>query len=392
MREGSVCGRPPARRPGPGLAMAQVRREEPISPLSLAGAWRSAAASLEVYKGRPPPTCDSLPPPVLLCLATWAAAGYRLVLHPAAGDPAAFGACLTADALFAPRPAELRRYLLHALWPLEAGYARGFLASAALLVQGFALESQEGTAAFALQLAGLHTAAAALLLGLGASACQVSLEPALAGLAVVIHAANPKVHTDGLERSLRVPFAIEPRWHTWLLGALLLLAAGNFPRALAAHAVGLALGGLCVLREEPLAGPWRQAWQAVRQRSFGCGALVHLGLLLFALLAAPFAAEEGLGGTAPLLHLAVSGQVPPQALLTCKVMLSCAVPLALSPLRIWVRLYAVGCALLAMSGMNSPAWRGGNPHLGLALLVYLTCGFWCLYGLPDRQPDKDRPA
>ncbi|CAK0908169.1 unnamed protein product [Prorocentrum cordatum] len=341
----------------------------------------------EVYKGRPPPTCA-----FVLCLACWAAAAYRLALDPSGGDPVAAGACLTADALFSPHPAKLRRYLLHALWPLEAGYVRGFLTSTALLVQGFALENQEGTAAFALQLAGFHVVASAVLLGLGASACQLSLESALAGLAMVIHSRNPQVHTDGLEKSLRVPFVIEPRWHTWLIEALLLLTAGSFPRALAAHAVGLAVGGLYVLRE-PDPGPWQQAWQAVRQRSFGCGALVHLGMLLFALLAAPFTADgEGLGGTPPLLHQAVAGQVPPEVLLTCKIMLAFAWPLALSPLRLWVRFYAVGCALVAMSGMNSPAWRGGNPHLGLLLLLYLVCGFWRLYGLPDCESDKDRAA
>lgn len=367
----------------------RIQREEPIAPLSLSSAWRTTMALMEVFRDRPAPAFA-----FLLALAGWAAAVCRAIWAEL-GDPAAAGACLSPAALFAPQAAQWRRYALHVFWPLDPSYSRGLLTSAALLLLGYTLEHEVGTAHFAALFLGLHAVGAALLLHYRLLLCFTSSEAALAALAVVAHRVNPKVHTDGLDSSLRVPFAVEPRWHLWLLQSGLLLLAGDFPTALAVHCAGFVAGGALALRDPEV---WLAAWRAGRHRSWGLVASMHVALLLFGLVFMPLTAQAfpadllqalldgrawhrrwwqaAMPGSPPLLHLALARQLSAEALFICKLAISFALPLLLSPLRLWSRFYAGACMLLAMYAMNSPAWR--YPHVGFLALLYLMVAFWKL--------------
>jgi len=350
-------------------------------------------ALMETFRDRPAPTCA-----FLVALATWGAAGYRLC-WPDLADPESAGVCLLPDVLFAPYPGEWRRYVLHLLWPLEPGYIRAFFTSAVLLLEGYTLEYEVGTAQFATALVGLHVVAAAVLLHFRFVICHLSLESVLVALAVMMHQVNPKVHTDGLDKSMRVPFAVEPRWHVWFLQSILLLMTADFPKALVVHGVGLAVGGALALRDPQV---WIDAWNAARSRSFGIGASVHIALLLFALLFMPlttqslptdlFAAlldgralsrewwQMSSPGSPAMLHLALAGGMSPEALFICKLVISFAFPLLLTPFRLWTKFYTGACVLLCMYAMNSPVWR--YPHVGFLVLAYLA---WALWKLPSLE-------
>mmetsp|Transcript_30728 Transcript_30728/g.77411 ORF Transcript_30728/g.77411 Transcript_30728/m.77411 type:complete len:382 (-) Transcript_30728:6-1151(-) len=377
-----------------------IKQEEPVQPNSLSGAWRTTMALMETFRDRPAPTFA-----FLTALASWGAAFSRLC-WPRFADPEEAGVCLLRDVLVAPYPGEWRRYVLHPLWPLEPGYIRAFFASAVLLLEGYTLEYEVGTSQFTGALVGLHVVAAAVLLHFGFVACHLSLEAVLVALAVVMHQVNPKVHTDGLDKSMRVPFAIEPRWHVWFLQSILLLMTSDFPKALVVHGAGLAVGGALALRDPQV---WIDAWNAARARSFGIGATVHIALLLFTLLFMPLTTQSLPGdffaalldgrvlsrawwqtsspGSPALLHLALAGLMSSEALFICKLIISFAFPLLLTPFRMWTKFYTGACVLLCMYAMNSPVWR--YPHVGFLVLMYLA---WALWKLPGLEPAKQHSA
>lgn len=361
-----------------------VTQDDPIQPASLSSAYRTTMTLMEVFRNRPAPAFA-----FSLCLATWSVAAARLV-WPELLDPSAAGVCISPDLA----AWEWRR-LLHALWPLEPSYLRGALTSAALLLEGYALEHELGTAHFASLAVGLQAATALVLLYNRLLPCHVSLEATTAALAGVVHIVNPKVHSDGLDKSIRVPFAIEARWHVWALQAVLLLVAGDFVAALLNYAVGMLAAAVLALRDPDVV---LRAWEALQARSFGVGASLHMALLVFTLLFMPLTASTWPGGLlqavtdgralrrswwqaeAPgspaLLHLALSGQIAPQALFISKLCISFAMPLLLSPFRLWAKFYAGACLLLLMYAMNTPVWH--YPHAAFFALAYLAWAFWRL--------------
>eukprot|EP00929_Paragymnodinium_shiwhaense_P108479 TRINITY_DN74794_c0_g1_i1.p1 TRINITY_DN74794_c0_g1~~TRINITY_DN74794_c0_g1_i1.p1 ORF type:complete len:380 (-),score=52.38 TRINITY_DN74794_c0_g1_i1:148-1287(-) len=377
--------------------MSEVRQaEDPIQPFSLTGLWRSILSMMDIFRERPAPACA-----FILCLLSWAASLYR-IFNPQWTEAELAGACLTRDVLFGLQAAEWRRFALHIFWPLEAGYVRGFFLSAAMIIQGYALEYEVGTPHFTAMLLGCHAVASATLLYFRLSICDVSLEPSLAALAIVIHRINPKVHTNGLDKAVRLPWAIEPRWHIWLIEVILLLSAGNFPRALAVHFSGYLAGALLMLREPDLLF---DAWHSVKTGSERIGFAVHVTLLIFALFFMPVSAQEypsdiifalcdgralrlawwseAVPASPPLLHMGLAGLAASEATYICKLMITMALPLLVSPLRLWLKFYAVGCVLLAMYCMNSNGWR--FPHIGFVVIVYLAWAFW---KLPSMQTVK----
>lgn len=364
-----------------------VKQEEPIDAFSMSSLWRTTLVQMEVYRDRPAPVCT-----MLLFFALLGAAVYRIV-EPSATDPEAFKTCLTPGAVFTPSMSWWPRYLLHFLWPLEPGYLRAFLANMALLVEGYALEYEIGTMQFATLMLGIHLATSVILLYFQVTLCHTSVEAALAGIVVVAHRVNPKIHSDGCDTSIRVPFAIEPRWHLWLILAMLLLSAHNFAGVLAAHIAGFAVGAVCVLRDPEV---WVSAWQEVG-RSFTMGAFLHIAFFLFAVIFMPLTSNEipiqghdimsgrmlqlswwrkGASSSAPLLRMGFSGELAGEALFICKLMIAFACPLLLSPYRVWIKFYAGACVLLAMYSMNSEAWV--YPHAGFIALLYLAWAFWKL--------------
>lgn len=373
-----------------------MQAEAPIEAASVSGLYRSVFGQLEVYKGRPAPTCA-----FLLSLCVWGSCLCR-IWWPHLVDPKVAGACLPLPMLITPRMEEWRRYLLHALWPLESGYLRGFLTSSALLIEGYALEFEVGTPVFLGSLLFVHAASSAAMLYFGLVTCHISLEPALAGLAVFMHRTNPKVHTDGLDVSMKLPWAVEPRWHLWMVFGLLQLIAEDFPTALAAQACGLVSGAVLLLRDPEV---WFDIWRGATKRSPKIGDALHLVLLLFALLFMPLsminlpsdflnALTTGLAlrpswwtlnvqSSRPLVHLGLEGSVAPHALWLCQLLIAGALPLLLSPWREWMKLYAGGCVLLMMYGMTANDWV--YPHIGFITLGYLVWAFW---KLPSMQAMK----
>eukprot|EP00928_Gymnodinium_smaydae_P075878 TRINITY_DN5889_c2_g4_i1.p1 TRINITY_DN5889_c2_g4~~TRINITY_DN5889_c2_g4_i1.p1 ORF type:complete len:381 (-),score=70.24 TRINITY_DN5889_c2_g4_i1:65-1207(-) len=371
--------------------MSQVRRDEDEGPeaASLSGFWRSTLVQLEVYRDRPAPACA-----FVLCLAYWACALWR-TLDPSVLDPHNAGACLLPDVVFLPRTSEWRRYALHALWPLEPGYLRGILMSIALLLLGYGFEYEVGTPHFAALLLGSHAVLAAALLHLRIFTCYVSVEPVIVALAVVMHRVNPKVYTNGLDVSLRVPWAVEPRWHLWIVQTLLLLFAGDFPTVLVAHAVALIVGSLCAVRDPELLF---DAVAALRRGSPKVGYVIHIALLLFAILFMPLTAQDlpwGLPGalldgrvlnlawwkmampaSPSMVQMGLVGLVAGEAMWICKLLILGSIPLLLSPFRMWLRAYSILCVMLAMYAMNSGVWR--FPHIGFVTLLYLVWAFWKL--------------
>jgi len=376
------------------IEMPVVKQEDPILAVSPSGFWRSSIAQLHIYQDRPAPTCA-----FLLALAIWMTAVCRLV-WPDIANPIAASACLLRDVLLRPNPAEWRRYLLHCLWPLEPGYARGFLVSVALLLQGYAFEYEVGTLHFTCLLLGVQIASSVVLLYFRFMVCFISTEPALAALAVVMHRVNPKIHTDGLDKGIRVDFVVEPRWHVWMIESMLLLNASDFPTALAVHAVGYVIGAVCILRDPDA---WNDCWNIFRERSPAVGRAVHIVLFFFVIVFMPLSALDfpsdalfafldgralrlawwraAVPASSPLLHMALAGQLGTEALYLCRLLTAFALPLLLTPLIMWTRVYAVACVILLMYSMNSGDFR--YPHVGYLVLLYLTWAFW---KLPDLRP------
>ena len=91
-------------------------------------------------------------------------------------------------------------------------------------------------------------------------------------------------------------------------------------------------------------------------------------------------AVHQLPASMPLAHMAMSQQLAPEALYIAKLLLSFALPLLFSSLRVWAKVYSVFLVMLIMYSMNSPVWRcapqpfaavGRYPHLGFVSLSYL---------------------
>ena len=164
--------------------------KEDIPCLSFSGLYRSCLVQLEVYKQRPATFG------FLLALCTWLAAVYR-ALSPVGA------VCLDVHTLFGQIDSS---WLLHLLWPLEPSLLRSVLSSTLLLTLSYNLEHELGTAHFVALLLGLQYGSAVLLLHLNLLRCLSSLEPCFAGLAMVMQRVNPKVHSDGLQEALKLPW------------------------------------------------------------------------------------------------------------------------------------------------------------------------------------------
>jgi len=264
-----------------------------------------------------------------------------------------------------------------------------------MVLQGYSLEYEIGTPHFAALLLGIHAATAAALLYFKTVTCFVSLEPAVVGLLIVMHRQNPKIHTDGLDKGIRVPFAVEPRWHVWIIQTVLLLLSVDFPVALASHVVGMAVGAFCALRDPDVLG---EALYAARKGSPRVGDVIHVALFVFSIFFMPLTAAElpadlvsafldgralsmswwqlSVPSSPPMLHMGIAGTVTGEALFLCKLMVGFALPLLLSPFRMWLRAYSIACFILIMYAMNSPLWR--FPHIGFLVLAYLVWAFWKL--------------
>jgi len=370
--------------------MAQHKREEePIEAVSLSGLWRSSYALMYAYQGREPPNFT-----FCLAFALWGAGICRMV-WPEMVDPVQGGYCLFADSVFAPASAEWRRYLLHALWPLGSSYFHAILTSAALLLAGNAYEYEKGTVQFATLFVGLHVACSIVLLYFGFAACHVSMQATFAAVAVVMHRENPVVFTNGYDKAIDCPWPVEARWHLWIVLSVLLLFSQDFATSLCYYGVGLSVGAFVALRDPEL---WQQTFNVIRTKSPGIGRLLHIGLFFFMILFMPLtttgptqpvigALQDGsalslqwwkanVPSSPALLHLALAGLLGPQALWLLQLLVSFAVPLLFSPLRRWTRGYSVGCVILMMYSMNSPAWK--YPHVGFLTMGYLAWAFWVL--------------
>lgn len=68
-------------------------------------------------------------------------------------------------------------------------------------------------------------------------------------------------------------------------------------------------------------------------------------------------AVHQLPASMPLAHMAMSQQLAPEALYIAKLLLSFALPLLFSSLRVWAKVYSVFLVMLIMYSMNSPVWR-----------------------------------
>lgn len=277
---------------------------------------------------------------------------------------------------------------------------RPMLTSAALLLQGYAFEYEVGSSRFGMLFIFLHLGTSAILLNFRFTVCHISLESTLAAMAVVMHRANPKIHSDGLDKSVRVEWPVEPRWHLWLVMSFLLLTAGDLSIALSLYGVGLVVGAICALRDPDA---WIESWNIACARSPGIGRAVHAALFMFALVFMPLTTpgaqtslvnaamngsifspawwRESVPASPPLLHMALGGLLGGQALWLCRLLVSFIFPLVISPLRMWTRVYSGASILLLMYAMVSPAWS--YPHVGFLALVYLV---WALWTLPNVQP------
>mmetsp|Transcript_31387 Transcript_31387/g.57630 ORF Transcript_31387/g.57630 Transcript_31387/m.57630 type:complete len:376 (-) Transcript_31387:101-1228(-) len=374
--------------------VGRVEREDVIEPLSLRGAWRSTIGQLHVYRDRQTPVFA-----FCLLLATWAAALARCVLVKARG-PAGVGACLSPIVLYSPSQADWRSLALHLLWPLDRGYAGGVLTSFAHIILGYNLELQLGTLHFAGLFFGVHFLSSFLLLYYGFTTCHVSTEAILAGMAAIMHHHNPHIPADMLEKSMKVSFSIEPRWHLWVVLSLLLLIARDFSIALTLQIAGLLVAGAYLLREPEV---WSFLRKSLVVRSPGVGIVLHVGLLFFNLTFVPLILTNasGLGNalaggdvlrwswwqtrsSPALFHLAMDNELSSEVRVICKLLIASALPLLLTPYRMWLRAYAFACVFLAMYTMVSPAWS--YPHLGFVALFYLAWAFW---GLPTMQTHQD---
>merc|ERR1712032_214341 len=184
-----------------------------------------------------------------------------------------------------------------------------------------------------------------------------------------------------------------------MIEAMLLLNASDFPTALAVHGVGYVIGTVCSLRDPEA---WNTSCHILRLRSPAVGRAVHIALFFFVVVFMPLSAldlpSDGLSAfldgrafraawwrTAvpsswPLLHMALAGQLGTEALYLCRLLTAFALPLLLTPLVMWTRVYAIACAILLMYSMNSDGFR--YPHVGYLALLYLIRAFWKLPDLP----------
>merc|ERR1719375_34678 len=118
---------------------------------------------------------------------------------------------------------------------------------------------------------------------------------------MVMHRYNPKIHGDGLDKSVRVDWPVEPRWHLWLVLSLLLLLAADFSTVLSLYDVGLAAGAFCALRDPDA---WSEAFRVASERSPGIGRSVHAALFMFAIVFMPLTTP---GAQASIVNAVLDG-------------------------------------------------------------------------------------
>lgn len=380
--------------------MVQVRQvEEPIAPVSFQGVLRSCAVQFRVYQERDPPVFA-----FCLGLCIWTVAALRMFGFVQASNESI---CLHSNAVVFPNASEWRRYLGHAVWPMEPGYVRNFLVSTILIMQGYSLEYQIGTLHFATLFILFQGICSLVLLHFRFATCLLSIEPALAGMLVVMHRENPGIHSDSFDKGEKVPWTIEPRWHVWILFLFLHWASADYASALACHVVGAGAGLLVALRE-PQAWAWAFKTMIYRPPGFGLG--VHFTLFFFSVLFIPLTTQTlpqdllgaimdgrvfsgqywsavNAGASLPLLHMALAGMVAPQVLFILKTLIGLGPVLVLSTVHGWFKFYTLFLFITLMYCMNTPFWQ--YPHAGFLLLPYFMWAFWALPGSQSILPKRD---
>lgn len=204
----------------------------PIAPDSFTGIYRTSLALVDSIRSNPAgPVCSSL------ILLIWASYLYELGFP---GDsPFRVGAmCVSKHSVEDPVP-----FLRNLVTP--DSFFRLVLLTAILSLQSVTLERQVGS----VQLLGILLGN---LLGLSVlfsvhfnQLCfpgTEALGPLLASLTAMLHGLNVRVFTEGLSARVRLPFAVEPRWHCWAL--LLLYTMTADIDTLLVYALAILIGGV----------------------------------------------------------------------------------------------------------------------------------------------------
>jgi len=343
--------------------MSEVRREEPISPTSPAGLYRSSLALLHIFKKRRAPK---------ICFVTFMLVVITYFVftfhggHAYIGEPV-FSGCLKLYQMLEPEVDEYKDWLLHPLVALSG--ARTTLIGTMLLVLGYCYEYEIGALVFLGLFLLFHFLLCFLFLYFHLIPCFSSLEYTLVAFAPLFHVQNPVMRSDGAKEYLRVTFAIEPRWHFWILIFVLMVTRDDSSwtsSTIAMYYISLSLGFLYVLRQPSL-------WRKISMDLLWIKQLFFLVTLAFL----PISTSELFSWEGySLLQIASAGLINPEAFYLMKATI-CATPLLVfavihAPM-LTRAVYATASVLLIMNSMNLPNWYYPGP--GFFALIILTIAF-----------------
>lgn len=318
-------------------------QEDPITPLSLQGLAKSSFVLLHIFRARPTPQIT-----FLVAIILWIC---FFVAAPVCLAPEHVRTCSTDD---------WKIWALHGFAPQS--FLRTSLIGTLLLTVGYSIEDRIGMIPFLGIILFIHFGLGTLLLYCNLSSCYYSLEYTLAALAPIFHFNNPIFHGDSIGKNIRVPFAIEPRWHYWILVFLMMVTRAPFDaQAVYSYFIGLVIGTMYALRQ-PAAWTFKLSLTWPKQVMF----------LLVVLFVPVTTLEVGVWDGPSVMALSQGGLLGAgNSVVTLSL---CLLPLsALAAHTIpWFpkAVYAVSSGLLAMYSMDSDAWVYPGPgFLALWLLV-----------------------
>jgi len=340
------------------MAGEQIKKEDPIEPISIQGFVNSSFLMLHIFKRRPAPYIS-----FTTAMIMWAGVIYSLTNDELEPGTPVWSSGLSFDNILDPFNADIKAWLLHPFVVLS--FTRAALLGTMFLVIGYCYEFELGMIPFFILFSIFHFGVAAAILWLGLTDSYCGLEYTLVALAPIFHFRNPILRSDGMGKELRVPFGIQPRWHYWILVFVQMLTLDDelwTPNNVTAYFIAMFAGSLVIFRE-PLM--WKNA-----PPNF-----LIMKLILFTLTCVflPITTPSIWEFKGPSLFGLISARSIDYGTFWIVKALISFLPLALLGNRyipgIISGIYAVGCGLLVMHAMNIPVWSAPGP------------AFWALMGM-----------
>jgi len=355
-----------------------MKKEEPMVPDSPTGLAKSTCLLLQEFQNRAQPPFTVM---FNLMLTVFFINGMIW--------PMTFlDVCVSPNIILEPDLRQWPRYLGHIMFaPSFFSMMKVFTIFGMI---GYSMENEMGSAKFAIMVTAIFGACSVFTVLGGFEECLHGVDAPLVALAVVMHYTNPTFHPYGADKGIRVDFAVEPRWHLWILMTFHMLGG---MRNLQLAGIGVMVGVMWIIRQ---ADSWQHFAACVtHQRAMFAG---HIFLLWFNFLMMPFSLQDlsRVGDTvmqpfdynawrmwfdgtipiAPPVYYLTMVATPGVVHYLAKLMLITGAILTLTPRMWYAKIYTFIIALLLMNCLSTPLWI--YPHVGFFVTVYLMIMFWRL--------------